>query len=43
MIPRSRGFIAFLLALLGVNLLISIVTSGSASRPRVPYQPFFTN
>ena len=36
-------FIAFLLGLLAVNLLISILTSGPASRPRVPYQPFFVN
>jgi cell division protease FtsH len=43
MIPRSRAFIAFLLGLLAVNLLISILTSGPASRPRVPYQPFFVN
>jgi cell division protease FtsH len=43
MIPRSRGFIVFLLGLLAVNLLISILTSGPASRPRVPYQPFFVN
>jgi cell division protease FtsH len=43
MIPRSRAFIGFLLGLLAVNLLISILTSGPASRPRVPYQPFFVN
>ncbi len=43
MIPRSRMFIAFLLGLLAVNILISVLTSGPASRPRVPYQPFFTN
>ena len=43
MIPRSRAFIVFLLGLLAVNLLISILTSGPASRPRVPYQPFFVN
>jgi cell division protease FtsH len=43
MIPRNRGFFVFLLALLAVNLLISILTSGPASRPRVPYQPFFVN
>jgi cell division protease FtsH len=43
MIPRSRAFIAFLVGLLAVNLLISILTSGPASRPRVPYQPFFVN
>jgi cell division protease FtsH len=43
MIPRSRAFIAFLAGLLAVNLLISILTSGPASRPRVPYQPFFVN
>jgi cell division protease FtsH len=43
MVPRSRAFIAFLLGLLAVNILISVLTSGPASRPRVPYQPFFTN
>jgi cell division protease FtsH len=43
MIPRSRTFIAFLLGLLAVNLLISFLTSGAASRPQVPYQPFFVN
>jgi cell division protease FtsH len=43
MVPRSRGFFIFLAALLAVNLLISILTSGPASRPRVPYQPFFVN
>jgi cell division protease FtsH len=43
MIPRSRTFIAVLLGLLAVNILISVLTSGPASRPRVPYQPFFTN
>jgi cell division protease FtsH len=36
-------FIAFLLGLLAVNILISVLTSGPASRPRVPYQPFFVN
>jgi cell division protease FtsH len=43
MIPRSRAFIFFLLGLLAVNLLLSFLTSGPASRPRVPYQPFFVN
>ena len=43
MIPRSRAFIVFLLALLAVNLLISFLTSGPGERPRVPYQPFFVN
>ncbi len=43
MIPRSRAFLAFLLGLLAVNILISVLTSGPASRPRVPYQPFFQN
>jgi cell division protease FtsH len=36
-------FITFLLGLLAVNILISVLTSGPASRPRVPYQPFFVN
>jgi cell division protease FtsH len=43
MIPRSRTLITFLLGLLAVNVLISILTSGAASRPQVPYQPFFVN
>jgi cell division protease FtsH len=43
MIPRSRAFIGFLVGLLALNLLISILTSGPASRPRVPYQPFFVH
>jgi cell division protease FtsH len=43
MIPRSRWFIAFLLGLLVVNLVISFVTSGPASRQRIPYQPFFVD
>jgi cell division protease FtsH len=42
MIPRSRTLIAFLLGLLAVNLLISFLTGGAPDRPRVPYQPFFT-
>jgi len=41
MIPRSRLFIAFLVALLTVNLVISFVTSGPEDRRQVPYQPFF--
>ncbi len=36
-------FIAFLLGLLGVNLLVSFVTSGPAERQRIPYQPFFVD
>ncbi len=43
MVPRSRAFIAFLVGLLAVNILISLLTAGPASRPRVPYQPFFVN
>ena len=43
MVPRNRGFIIFLVGLLVVNVLISILTSGPTSRPRVPYQPFFVN
>jgi cell division protease FtsH len=43
MVPRNRGFIVFLLVLLGINLLLSIITSGPADRPQVPYQPFFVN
>jgi cell division protease FtsH len=43
MVPRSRAFIVFLVGLLAVNILISLLTAGPASRPRVPYQPFFVN
>jgi cell division protease FtsH len=43
MVPRSRAFLLFVLGLLAVNLLISILTSGPADRPRVPYQPFFVS
>jgi cell division protease FtsH len=41
MIPRNRGFIAFVVGLLTLNLLISFLTGGPEERPRVPYQPFF--
>ena len=41
MIPRNRAFLAFVVALLTVNLLISFLTGGPEQRPRVPYQPFF--
>jgi cell division protease FtsH len=43
MIPRSRGFIAFLVGLLALNLLFAFLTGGPASRERIPYQPFFVN
>jgi cell division protease FtsH len=43
MIPRSRVFIAFLLGLLVVNVAISVLTAGPEDRPRVPYQPFFSD
>jgi cell division protease FtsH len=36
-------FIAFLVGLLAINIIISLLTAGPASRPRVPYQPFFVN
>ncbi|HEX4717569.1 MAG TPA: ATP-dependent zinc metalloprotease FtsH [Thermoleophilaceae bacterium] len=41
MIPRSRGWLTFLAAILVVNLILSFATGGPASRTRVPYQPFF--
>jgi cell division protease FtsH len=41
MVPRSRRFLAFLLALIAFNLLISFLTGAPADRQRVPYQPFF--
>jgi cell division protease FtsH len=40
-IPRNRAFVWILVGLLAVNVLITILTSSSASRPQVPYQPFF--
>jgi cell division protease FtsH len=43
MFPRSRGFFLFLVGLLALNILISVLTSGPANRPQVPYQPFFVN
>jgi cell division protease FtsH len=42
-IPRNRAFIWVLAGLLAVNLLVAILTSGPASRPQVPYQPFFVD
>ena len=41
MFPRSRSLLAFFVALLIVNLLISFLTGAPPDRPRVPYQPFF--
>ena len=41
MLPRSRALLAFFVALLAVNLLISFLTGAPPDRPRVPYQPFF--
>jgi len=43
MIPRSRGFLAFLVGILALNLILSFATGGPPSRTRVPYQPFFVN
>jgi cell division protease FtsH len=43
MIPRSRGFMLFLIGLLAINLILSFTTGGPASRTRVPYQPFFVD
>src|SRR4051812_9947260 len=43
MIPRSRGFLAFLVLILAINLILSFATGGPPSRTRVPYQPFFVN
>jgi cell division protease FtsH len=42
-IPRSRGFLIVLLALLAVNLVISFATGGPEERQQVPYQPFFVD
>jgi cell division protease FtsH len=41
MVPRNRRFIAVLLALLAVNFILAIATSGPAQRTRIPYEPFF--
>jgi cell division protease FtsH len=43
MIPRSRGFVTFLIVALALNLILSFATGGPASRTRVPYQPFFVD
>jgi cell division protease FtsH len=40
-IPRNRTFIWILVGLLALNVVIAIITSGPASKPQVPYQPFF--
>jgi len=40
-IPRSRTFIWILVGLLALNVVVSILASGHANRPQVPYQPFF--
>src|SRR3954470_18267541 len=43
MIPRSRGFPAFPVLILAINLILSFATGGPPSRTRVPYQPCFVN
>jgi hypothetical protein len=43
MIPRSRGWLAFIFGLLLLNLILSFTTGGPVSRQQVPYQPFFIN
>jgi cell division protease FtsH len=43
MIPRNRGFLAFLIGLLVLNLVLSFATGGPAQRKQVPYQPFFVD
>jgi cell division protease FtsH len=40
-IPRNRTFIWILAGLLALNVVIAIVANSPASRPQVPYQPFF--
>jgi cell division protease FtsH len=41
--PRNRAFILVLVGILVLNLVLAIVTGGPASRPQVPYQPFFVD
>lgn len=43
MVPRSRRFVGFLLALLAVNLVLSFITGQPEDRSQVPYQPFFVD
>jgi cell division protease FtsH len=43
LIPFGRGFLAFLLGLLAINLIVSFMTSGPPDREQVPYQPFFVD
>jgi len=40
---RNRGFVAFLVGLLAINLIISFATGGPPDREHVPYQPFFVD
>ena len=40
-VPRRPSFLAFVLALLAVNLVLSFVTGQPEEREQVPYQPFF--
>jgi cell division protease FtsH len=41
LMPRNRRFVAVLVALLAVNLILALATSGPATRTRIPYEPFF--
>ena len=43
MMPRSRRFLGFFLALLVINLLFSFFTRSGPERSSVPYQPFFVD
>jgi cell division protease FtsH len=41
--PRNRGFVAVLVALLAVNFILALATGGPADRTRIPYEPFFVD
>jgi cell division protease FtsH len=45
LMPRNRRgtFIGVLVALLALNFILAIATSGPATRTRIPYEPFFVD
>jgi cell division protease FtsH len=41
LLPRQRGWWAFFVGLLAINLILAFSVGGPKHRERVPYQPFF--